>query len=130
MAGIAQCLADLRIQLQGQADGEGGQRQATGAKQLQHAPHPSARAVFVHALDAEITLAHTRRTARQFVEIGFGLHIAVEDAGLRALLDVEHELHRHPRAARPAWMRRAASVANEITLAHQPSSKVVTPNTR
>jgi hypothetical protein len=37
-----------------------------------------------------------------------------QHAVLRALLEVQHELHRDPRAAGPARMRRPAAVADQI----------------
>ncbi|MCY1180473.1 hypothetical protein D9M73_209190 [compost metagenome] len=61
--GRAERLADRRGEFQCPADGEGGQRQASGAEQFQNAPHPCARSVFVHALDAQVRFPNTRRAA-------------------------------------------------------------------
>ena len=77
--GGAQRAADLRVEFQRPADSKGGQRQVTGSKQLQDAPHAGAGAVFIHALDAQIPFAHTRRAARQFVQIALRLRITIED---------------------------------------------------
>ncbi|MNN22009.1 hypothetical protein D3C81_1353520 [compost metagenome] len=64
MPGSAERMANRRGEFQCPADGEGGQRQASGAEQLQNAPHTCARSVFVHALDAQVRFPHTRRAAR------------------------------------------------------------------
>ncbi|MNQ08194.1 hypothetical protein D3C85_209870 [compost metagenome] len=130
VAGGGQRLADLGDEFQRPADGEGGQRQAAGGEQLEDAPDAGARAVFVQALDARVALARAWRAPRQLVQVSLGLGVAIEDAGFRALLDVQHELHGDARLARPVRMGWAAGVADEVAPGHQPSSKVVTPNTR
>ena len=97
---------------------------------VEEAPHAGARAIFVHALDAEIPLAGAGWPAGEFMQVGFRLVIAIDDARFGPLLDIEHELHRDAGLVRPSRTRRVLPVACKVAVCHQPSSNVVTPKMR
>ncbi len=103
----------LRIALQRQRDAEHRQRQLALFKQAQNTPQSGARAVFVQRLHAHV--AHRERLrADDLGQEGLRRRVAVQHAVFRAFLVVQHELQRHPCAARPLRMGRVAAVAGQV----------------
>src|SRR6185312_13680642 len=76
--------------------------------------HPAA--VFEHALRAEIApAAHAGIDAGAFGEAALADPVAGRVGQLRAFLEIDHEIDRDARPARPIGMRRRLPVADEIT---------------
>jgi hypothetical protein len=61
-----------------------------------------------------VALSRPWLRAEHIRQEGFRGGIAVQDIVLAALFEIDHELHRDPRAARPLRMGRVAAVAAEI----------------
>ena len=102
----------LRVSLERHRDREHADRDVTLGEQAQEPPQPHAAAVLEHALGGEVAALHVGTPSR-FGEGGLGEPVVV-DVVLGALFVVHHEVHRDPGLARPARMRRIATVPDEI----------------
>ena len=104
----------LRVLLECQTDGVGGEGERAFLEQAQDAPEPDPAAVFVVGFDVEVAPTRARHQPGHLREQGLGTGVAVEHAGLRALLVVEHQVERQARALRPFDPRRAGAVTDQI----------------
>ncbi len=105
---------DFGIALQRGGDTEHGRRPFALAEHPPQPPEAGARAIFEHRLDVGMTLARPWLRAEHVGEERFRGAVTVQDVVLAALLEIDNELHRDPRIARPLRMRRVAAVAAEI----------------
>ena len=78
------------------------------------APEAGATAELEHRLGVEVAPADRRRRADDLVQVRLRLGIALERRPLAALLVVEDEAERQPRAARPLRVGRMLPVADEV----------------
>ena len=97
----------LRVALERLPDGVDRQRQAVLHEDAPHAPEAGAAAELEHRLRVEVPPPHGRGRADHLVQVRLGGGVALERRVLTALLVVEDEREREPRAARPL-RRRAA----------------------
>src|SRR3712207_2158621 len=102
------------IELQGAACGVDRERQAALREEAQDAPDARARAVVELRFGDEVALADARLPARDLVQVGLAVRIAVQHAALGALLVVQHEGEGEARATGPARVRRVRPVAEEV----------------
>ena len=89
-----------------------------GLEDAVDAPEARAAAVLEHRLGVEVAPAGGRRRADDLVEERLRLGVALERRPLAALLVVEDEAERQPRAARPLRVGRMLPVADEVALGH------------
>ena len=107
----------LRVLLQRAHHAEHADLDVVGAEDLQHPPHAASRAVLEHRFDQRHPLAGLRLHA-DVVEHALRNRIAVDKARLAAALDVEIEVDRDARAARPGRVRQRLAIADEIAFDH------------
>src|SRR3954452_10048406 len=73
-----------------------------------------------------MALSRPRLRAQYVGQERFRCAVAMQDVVLAAFLEIDHELHRDPRIAGPARVRRVAAIAAEISgiarVSHQTSS--------
>ena len=113
-AGLAHGGDDLRIALKRGRHAENGDWNIARGEQPPQPPEAGARAVFEHGFHVHVALAGPGLGAEHVGEKSLGGVVAVQDAVLAALLEIDHELQRHASAARPARIGRIAAVTGEI----------------
>ena len=89
---------EWRIAFDRAGAGEQGQRQAVPLEQAQYSPGAGACAVLEHRFGAEVTPRHVRARCTELGQVRLGVLGPVGHRGLAALLHVEHEVEREPRA--------------------------------
>src|SRR5215475_9632906 len=95
-------------------DAEHGGRQLAFAEHPPQPPEAGARAIFEHRLDIGMAPSGPWLRAQHVGQERFRRAVAMQDVVLAAFLEIHHELHRDPRAARPMRIGRIAAVAAEI----------------
>ena len=113
-AGVDHRARGGRVALERLAHRVHGQRQAVILEDAVDAPEARAAAELEHRLGVEVAPADRRRRADDLVQVRLGLGVALERRPLAALLVVEHEAERQPRAARPVRVGRVLPVADEV----------------
>ena len=92
---------------------------AVRGERAHEAPEADAASVFVHRLDLEVAHALERRQAHDFLQVGLGFPVPVQDRPLAAFLVVHDDLEGQARAAGPLRIRRLLPVSNQVTrIAH------------
>eukprot|EP01045_Picozoa_sp_COSAG04_P026991 COSAG04_NODE_3863_length_2464_cov_3.895045_3_plen_198_part_00 len=117
-----QRLRRLRQPLHRQGAGHDGGRHAALRELAQATPEAHPRAVFEHGLGGQIADA-TRRVGGALDQAGLRGGVPVAHGGLRALLEVDDEVHRDPGAAGPLGVGRGGAVPDEV--AHRPAERHV-----
>ena len=81
-----------------------------------HAPEAGAAPELEHRLGVQVPAADGGRRTDDLVQEGLRRRVALERRALAALLVVEDEAEREPRAARPLRIRRRRPVADEVAI--------------
>ena len=113
MALLGEPVREFGVALQRHRHAEHGQRQSAFFKLAQDAPHPGARAVFVHRLHRQVPRLEGRR-ADDLGQKSLRRRVAVQHAVLAAFFIVEDELHRDAGLSGPVRMRWCAAVADQV----------------
>ena len=106
-------LGELRMPLHRHRHREHGQRQAATFELAQDAPAADAGAIFVDRLHTEVAIGITRGADDLGQEL-LRTAVAMQDAILAALLNIQHELHGDAGISRPACLGWIAAVADQI----------------
>src|SRR5262249_30079640 len=85
-------LGDLRVALQGQADGVDSRRHAPLLEGAEDAPDPGPGAVVVEGFHVEVAGAQDRRGGTHLGEDGLGPVVTIEEAVLRPFLIIDDEI--------------------------------------
>ena len=106
-------LYGLRVQRHGLRHAEHGDRHSPVGKQAVQPPKAGAAAIFIEAFHRHRPGGMALR-AHHFRQKGLGAFVAIEHAIFGAFLEIDDELQRYPRAARPAWVRGMSAIADQI----------------
>ena len=117
VAAFAYLRAQGFIAAKGLGAGEDGAGHARGFEEIEHPPCRDPGAVLEHALRREVPSPDVRGLRAELGEGALGASGPVRHRRLPALLHVDHEVERKPRAARPSRIGGVLAVPHEVPLA-------------